>query len=99
MKPLTAGLLTCAATLAGAYAVASVTASTLAATFTTEETTRHARSAENEAAWRRASAEHSSASGKCETLNRARNYLCNAVARADERRTVVRDTQTKEKTP
>ncbi len=87
------GLLIAATTVAGIYAAASATATAIAATITTSESTRHARLGEFEDSWRRASAEYGTARAKCEQLKRAKRYLCNAAARAEEKRSVLRGTR------
>jgi hypothetical protein len=91
--------LVAAAVAVGMYAAASITASTLAGTFDTEAATTHSRFAGFETALKRASTEYREARGKSDGLARTKRNLCNAEARADERRAFLRDTDHKETTP
>jgi hypothetical protein len=92
-----AGIVACLA--GGMYGVAATTANSMAATFATEQSDLHARRTESESSIRRASARYAQARGECESQKRAKRALCNAVARADEKRSVLRDSPTKETAP
>ena len=81
MQKLLAGSLIAAATLAGIYAVAATAATTLADSFTTEESTRHTRSVEFETAVKRAWAEHKAARAKCGPFTGAKRKTCYAEAK------------------
>ena len=65
VQKLLAGSLIAAATMTGIYAVAATAASSMAANFTTEESSRHTRSVEFETAVKRAWAEHKAARAAC----------------------------------
>jgi len=91
--------LVAAAVAVGMYAAASITANSMAGTFDTEAATTHSRFASFETALKRASTEYREARGKCDDLARTKRSLCNAEARADERRAFLRDTDHKETTP
>ena len=86
MSKLFAGSLIAAAVMAGIYAVASTTATAMAASFTTAETSGHTRIVELAAAVKQASAEHKAARARCEILSGAEKNLCNAEARAEQKR-------------
>ena len=91
--------LVAAAVAVGMYAAASITATTIAGTFDTAEATRHSRYAGFDTALKRASADYRETRSKCDPLAREKRDLCNAEARADERRAFLRDTDHKEMTP
>ena len=99
MRPGAGIALVAAAVAVGMYAAASVTASTMAGTFDTAAATTHSRFASFETALKRASTGYREARGKCDDLARTKRNLCNAEARADERRAFLRDTDHKEMTP
>lgn len=84
---------------AGAYTVASVTASSLAGAFATTESVEHVRRAEAQTAMSRASAQYSAAREKCERLKGGKREYCIAAARVDERRSVRREMRTVESAP
>jgi hypothetical protein len=86
MSKLLAGALIAAAVMAGIYAAASTIATAMAASFTTAETSGHVRIVEFAAAVEQASAEHKAARTRCELLTGAENDICNAVARAQQKR-------------
>lgn len=81
---------------AGAYTVASASASSLAGVFATTESELHARRAEAQTAMSRASAQHLAAREKCERLKGGKRDYCLAAARVDERRSVRREMRTVE---
>lgn len=100
MRLRAGGVLIAAAIVAvGIYAAASITATTMAGTFDAAEATRHSRFAGLETALKRASTEYREARGRCDDLARTKRNLCNAEARADERRAFLRDTDYKDMTP
>lgn len=103
MKFPPAGFLVAAGILSvlagGGYVVASRTATAMAGTLTTAESDLHARRTDAESSLRRASARYAAARGECETFKRVKRELCNAAARADEKRSVLRDTSAKETAP
>jgi hypothetical protein len=92
-----AGIIACLA--GGMYGVAATTANSMAASFATEQSDLHARRTESESSIRRASARYAQARGECESQKRAKRELCKALARADEKRDVLRDSPTKEIAP
>ena len=77
----------------------TVPATTMAGSFDAAEATRHSRFAGFDTALKRASAEYRETRGKCDPLARAKRNLCNAEARADERRAFLRDTDDKDMAP
>ena len=99
MRLRAGGLWIAAAVAVGMYAAASITATTMAGTFDTAEATRHSRFAGFDTAFKRASAEYRETRRKCDPLSRAKRNLCNAEARADERRAFLGDTDYKDVTP
>lgn len=86
MSKLFAGSMIAAAVMAGIYAAASTTATAMAASFTTVETSGHTRIVEFAAAVKQASAEHKAARARCELLAGAEKNLCNAEAKAEQKR-------------
>lgn len=86
MPKLFAGLLIAAAVMVGIYAAAATTATAMAATFSTAETTSHTRIVEFAAAVKQASAERKAAHARCELLTVAEKNLCNAEAKAEQKR-------------
>lgn len=86
MSKLFAGLLIVAAVMVGIYAAAATTATAMAAGFTTAETTSHTRIVEFAAAVRQASTEHKAARARCEFLSGAGKDICNAGAKAEQKR-------------
>jgi len=78
--------LTVATAMVGIYAIAETTAATMAATFVTDEASRHTQSVEFEGAAKRISAEHAAARAKCKPLTGTQKAACNAELRAQERR-------------
>lgn len=99
MRPGAGVALAAAAVAVGMYAAASITANTMAGTFDTAAATTHSRFASFETALKRASTEYRESRGKCDDLARTKRNLCNAEARADERRVFLRDTDYKGMTP
>ena len=79
---LLGGLAMIAAALAGVYAVATTTATSMAAVFSTGEAASHAQSAEFAATLKRDSAVHHEARAKCALLPRVKKNVCNAEADA-----------------
>jgi hypothetical protein len=77
------GLLIATATMAGIYAIAAFAASTVAATFVTEETTRHTRSVAYSAALDVASSDLRAALESCDLLLGKRRKACKAEAAAE----------------
>jgi hypothetical protein len=94
MKKLLAGLVIAGVAMVGIYAAASTTATAIAANFTPAAATGHLRIVEFASELKRASAEHRAASAKCRLLTGAEKNICNAEAKADEKRakTAARDT-------
>jgi len=88
MSKLLAGLLIAVAAMAGIYAVAATSATTIAASFTTTETSSHSRSVEFATAVKRRLAEHRAARAKCALITGTEKKVCIAEARAEERRAV-----------
>ena len=86
MSKLFAGSLIAAAVMAGIYAVASTTATAMAASFTTVETNTHTRIVDFAAGVKQASAEYKSARARCELLAGAEKNICNAEAKAEQKR-------------
>ena len=88
LSKLSAGMAIAAATLVGAYAVASVSASSAAATFSSAELTSRTRLDAFTAAVSRASIEQEDARARCKVLKGARKSGCHALAREEEKRAV-----------
>ena len=86
MSKLIAGVLIGLATMAGLYAVAATTASALAASFITAETTHYSRTLAFETEVKRISAEHKAARAKCKVFTGAKRNRCNSEARVQEQR-------------
>jgi hypothetical protein len=86
MSKLFAGLLIAAAVMVGIYAAAATTATAIAASYTTAETTSHTRIVEFAAAVKQASAEHKAARARCGLLTDAEKNICNAEAKAEQKR-------------
>lgn len=72
--------------MVGIYAAAATTATAMAASFTTAETTSHTRIVEFAAAVKQASAERKAARARCELLTDAEKNICNAEAKAEQKR-------------
>jgi hypothetical protein len=86
MSKLFAGSLIAVALMAGIYAAAATTATAMAASFTTAETSGHTRIVEFAAALKQASAEHKAARARCELLTGAAKNICNTEAKAEQKR-------------
>jgi hypothetical protein len=89
-RKVLAGVAIAATLLAGIYAVAATTATSIAGQFTTTQSESHSRSVAFEAETMRVSAERASALEKCDRGTRRERRLCRATARADEERAVFR---------
>jgi len=86
MWKLISGALLAIATMAGIYAAAATTVSSVTATFNTTETASRARNVEFHSAAKRSSVEYEAAHAKCATLERKRIAACSREARANELR-------------
>ena len=86
MYRIISGVLLTLATVAGAYAVASTTATSVASTFITTETASHSRNLEFGSAAKRTSAELRAARVKCDALASKPKRACHAERRMDEQR-------------
>jgi hypothetical protein len=84
MTKWVAGVLIAMAAMAGIYAVAATTATSIAGSFTTEARTRPTRIAEFETAVKRASANLKEARERCKVFTGTQRNVCNAEARAEE---------------
>ena len=78
------------AMLAGIYGVAAITATSVAAGFSTAHSESHSRSVAFEAETTRVSAGRAAALEKCHQGNRKERSRCRAAVRADEERAVLR---------
>jgi hypothetical protein len=85
MSKLSIGLLIAAALMAGIYAAAASTATPMADSITTAETSGRTRIVEFAAAVRQASAEHKAARARCELLTGAEKNNCNAEAKMEQK--------------
>lgn len=85
-----AGVAIAAAVLAGIYAIAATTATSIAGGFTTTQSESYSRSVAFEAETMRLSAERAAALEKCGPGTRRERRLCRAAARLDHERTVLR---------
>ena len=73
--------------VAGVYAVAATSAATLAASFSTEQTTSRSRMVEFASKVKQAAAEHRAAHAKCRLLAAGdKKEACNAAVRAEDGR-------------
>ena len=79
-----------ATVLAGIYALAATTATSIAGGFTTTQSESYSRSVAFEAETMRVSAERAAALEKCDLGTRRERRNCRAAARADEERAVFR---------
>jgi len=86
MWKLISGALLAIVTMAGIYAAAATTASSVTATFNTTETASRARNVEFQSAAKRSSVEHEAAHAKCAILERKQIAACSREARANELR-------------
>ncbi len=86
MSKLFAGLLIAVAAMAGIYAVAATTATSMAAGFNTTETSDRTRIIEFAAEMKRTSAEHKAARAKCDRYTVTLKASCNAEAKAEQKR-------------
>ena len=89
MTKWTVGLLIAAATMAGIYAVAATTATSISATFVTAETASHTRLKDFEDEVRRIAARHKTERAKCERLSNTKKIECRTALRAEEKRSVA----------
>jgi len=85
-----AGVAIVASVLAGIYAVAATTATSIAGGFTTTQSESHSRNVAFEVETMRVSAERAVALEKCGLGTRRERRLCRAAARADEERALFR---------
>ena len=86
MWKLISGGLLAIMTMAGIYAAAATTASSVTATFNTTETASRARNVEFQSAAKRSLVEHEAAHAKCAILERKQRAACSREARAAELR-------------
>jgi len=89
-RKVLAGVAIVATLLAGIYAVAATTATSIAGGFTTTQSESYSRSVAFEAETTRVSAERAAALEKCALGTRRESRICRATARADEERAVFR---------
>ena len=94
-----AGAAIAAVVLGGIYAIAATTATSMASSFATTQTTSHSRSVEFESETMRASAERSAARDKCSQGTRKDRFICDAAVRAREERAVLRSIHQGNSTP
>ena len=88
MSKIIPGILLAVAAMAGIYAAAATTASRVAATFVTTETSSRARNVDFATAAKRIFADHKVARAKCALLADKLKRACNAEAGAKESRGV-----------
>jgi hypothetical protein len=84
---LLALMLIAASVMAGIYAIAAMTVSSVTTGFATTQLASHERIAEFASALKRASAEKKAARAQCDLLTGSGKQLCTAKARAEEKRT------------
>ncbi len=89
-RKVLAGVAIAATLLAGIYAVAATTATSIAGGFSTTQSENYSRSVAFEAETMRVSAERAAALEKCDLGTRKERRICRAVARADEELAVFR---------
>ena len=88
-----------ATVLAGVYAVAATTATSMAGGFTTAQSENHSRRVEFEAETMRVSAERAAAREKCDRGTRKERLVCRAAALADEESAIFRSAYRREAKP